>query len=187
MLAYRLLCNTLWCGILLIALPALCTGLVQKKSTRNRFFRQTLTQPNQPSCFIGLQVSPLIGGPAWLPVHVKVVLETERCEHKWDFVPLKASEPATLSQLVQFKAVRGEIRYFVSPMMDIDNARGIDVDDLVPAAAVASTEEPAVGMAREFCEVYPDRNMHLLTNNCWTFAFQLYSFLSQDQKTDTTA
>jgi hypothetical protein len=22
--------------------------------------------------------------------------------------------------------------------------------------------------------------MHLVTNNCWTFAFQLYSFLSQE-------
>jgi hypothetical protein len=192
MLAYRrLLCHTLWCGIVLIALPALSTGLVQKKAARNRFFRQNLTQQDKPSCFVGVQVTPLIGGPGWLPVHVKVVLETEGCEHKWDFVPLKPSEPATLSQLVQFQAVPGEIRYLVSPMMDMDNnnAKEIDMDnDLVPSSAVTSTEEPAVGLAQEFCELYPDRNMHLVTNNCWTFAFHLYSFLSQeDQGSNTTA
>jgi hypothetical protein len=79
----------------------------------------------------------------------------------------------------------------VSPMMDMDNknAKEIDMDnDLVPSSAVTSTEEPAVGLAREFCNLYPDRNMHLLTNNCWTFAFQLYSFLSQeDSGASTTA
>jgi hypothetical protein len=187
MLAYRLLYHSFWCGVLLVTLPALSeglalsAGLVQKKTTRNRLFRQTLTR--QPSCSVGLQVSPLIGGPGWLPVHVKVVLETESCEYKWDFVPLKPSDPATLSQLVQFQAVPGEIRYFVTPM--IDDARGI-MDDLVPSAETL-TEEPVVGLAREFCELYPDRNMHLVANNCWTFAFQLYSFLSQDQGTSTTA
>jgi hypothetical protein len=186
MFACRLLYHTLWCAIVLIALPALSTGLVQKKATWNRLFRQTLTQQHKPSsCFVGLQVSPLIGGPGWLPVHVKVVLETAGCEHKWDFVPLKPSDPATLSQLVQFQAVPGEIRYFVSPVMDIDDARGMDMDELAPSAETL-TEEPAVGLAREFCEFYSDRNMHLVTNNCWTFAFQLYSFLSQDPGTNTT-
>jgi hypothetical protein len=181
MLAYRLLYRTLWCGISLITLPSLSTGLTQKKIARNRFFRQTLTQLDKPSCFVGLQVTPLIGGPGWLPVHVKVVLETEGCEHKWDFVPLKPSEPATLSQLVQFQAVPGEIRYLVSPMMDMDNSkvRGTDNNDIGPSSAGTSTrrEEPSIGLAREFCTLYPDRNMHLVTNNCWTFAFQLYSFL----------
>jgi hypothetical protein len=180
MLTYRLLYHTLWCGILLITLPALSKGLSQKKITRNLLFRQILTQ--QPNCCVGLQFSPLIGGPGWLPVHVKVVLETDSCQHKWDFVPLKPSEPATLSQLVQFQAVPGEIRYFESPM--INDARRME-DDLVPSSAVTSTEDPAVGMAREFCELYPDRNLHVVTNNCWTFAFQLYSFLSQDLGTNT--
>jgi hypothetical protein len=105
-----------------------------------------------------------------------------------------------LSQLVQLQAVPGEIRYsLVSPptMIDTDNnnnAKEIDTDnDLVPSSAVTSTRtgagEPAVGLAQEFCELYPDRNMHLVTNNCWTFALQLYSFLSQgeDPTINTTA
>jgi hypothetical protein len=84
-------------------------------------------------------------------VHVKVVLETEGSEHKWDFVPLKPSEPATLSQLVQLQAVPGEIRYLVSPtMMDMDDkVRGTDMDnDLVPSPAVTftSTGELAIGL-----------------------------------------
>jgi hypothetical protein len=185
MLHYRLLYHTLWCGIVLITLAALSTGLVQTKASRNRLFRQRLTE--QPNCFVGLQVSPLIDGPGWLPVHVRVVLETESCEHKWDFVPLKPSEPATLSQLVLFQAVPGEIRYFVSPMMDNANAKEIDMEnDLVPSSAVTSTEAVAVGLAREFCELYPDRTLHLVTNNCWTFAFQLYSFLSQEDPGNST-
>jgi hypothetical protein len=178
MLAYRLLCHALWCGILFIALPALSTGLVQKKTTRNLLFRQTLNQ--QPNCFVGLQFSPLIGGPGWLPVHVKVVLETDSCQHKWDFVPLKPSDPATLSQLVQLQAVPGEIRYFESPM--INDAREMD-----ESAVTSTTKETVVGKAQEFCDNFPDRNLQIVTNNCWTFAFQLYSVLSQDVGTNTMA
>jgi hypothetical protein len=180
MLTFRLFHHSLWCVCLLIALPALSTGLAQKKIKWNRVFRQTLTHPSS-SCLplvVGLQLSPLIGGPGWLPVHVKVVLETEGCEHKWDFVPLKPSDPTTLSKLVKLQAVPGEIRYFVSPT---DEKSGMD--DLAPG--VTPTEEPVVGLAREFCELYPDRNLNVVTNNCWTFAFQLYSFLSQDQDTST--
>jgi hypothetical protein len=104
-----------------------------------------------------LKMAPLIGGPSWLPVHVKVVVEDY---HTWDFVPLNATSPETLQALICLQSVPGVIRY---------RQRG-------NAAAVS----PRIRRAQEFVESYTNRDLNLIQNNCWTFALMLYWHLLQE-------
>lgn len=84
---------------------------------------------------IRLEASPLLGGPSWLPLHVKVILQPEKpvvlnSKNKeiqpeetdyfegyrrhcyiWDFIPVNATELSTLWQLVTLQAVQGKIRF----------------------------------------------------------------------------
>jgi len=96
---------------------------------------------------VTLQTAPLIGGPKWLPLHVKVVIDQT---HTFDYIPQDATSPATLRQLLSLRTV--------------------------PAIARGCVEEENLSKdarrAREFCENY-HQDLHLVTNNCWTFALEL--------------
>ena len=114
-------------------------------------------------CEIRLQPSPLIGGPSWLPVHVKLILRSkERCDdYVCDFVPLNATDSQVLSRLTRFQSVPGLIR---TKSMD---QRSINL---------------VVQEAQNYCESYP-RELNLVTNNCWTFVIRLtMHLLSVQQK-----
>ena len=67
---------------------------------------------------IKLQTSPLIGGPSWLPVHVKVVIDEN---HAFDFVPLNPTSKDTLRKLVSLQAVPAEARILRSSNDERDN------------------------------------------------------------------
>jgi hypothetical protein len=106
---------------------------------------------------IQLKTAPLVGGPSWLPVHVKVVIEDK---HVFDFVPLNPTSPGTLQKLVSLQAVPAEAR--CSRMMIIR-----DEEDRTPNHAQRG---------RDFCEHYT-KDLHLATNNCWTFAFEIIAYM----------
>lgn len=161
-------------GLLLLASAWSSSGLAQPPTPRTSrreysFFRQTLPAADASSC-IGLQLSPLIGGPTWLPVHVKVVLETDAGDYKWDFVPLKPSDPATLQKLLSLQAVPAEIRSYSQATASEDSGD----DDVVPLLNASHL----VQRAQTFCDEYPDRDLSLISNNCWVFAYRLYQSIS---------
>jgi hypothetical protein len=155
-----------------------------------------LLQQNLPErgCRLGLETEPLIGGPSWLKLHVKVVLEfdghakddperndlirhpltaTQR-RYKFDFIPLKAAEPETLRGLLLLQWVPAELRYFSPADSEV---------------AVDEVEQLVVQEARLFCNTYRGRkNLHLLFMNCWTFAFALYNhILQKTESSDSSA
>ncbi len=101
---------------------------------------------------VKIQTAPLIEGPSWLPVHCKVIVDDS---HVFDFVPLNAASKETLLKLVTLRAVPATAR--------ITKKNGDkNMDD----------GEPYVERAVQFCEAY-DQDLHLVNNNCWSFAFDL--------------
>ena len=75
--------------------------------------------------------SPLIGGPSFLPIHAEIMLlglkdesgsldpdggkgsvdEDAYILHRVDFIPLKPTDPSTLSSLLSFQNVEGSVRH----------------------------------------------------------------------------
>ena len=107
-------------------------------------------------------LKPLIGGPSWLKVHVQVNLVVDdddtsinnnQIRHTFDFVPLDATNPQTLVRLITLQSVPGQIRTF------------------------QSTHPPSL----RFCQQYNNKEMHLISNNCWTFACQFYLYSLQQE------
>jgi hypothetical protein len=138
--------------------------------------------------------SPLIGGPAWLPIHVKVVLDEGDFVHKWDFVPIDATNATTLLSLASLQPVPAEVRYQRRQLplrLKQSNAAfaGYDIvlrSSIDESGADSGKEndlerhrritERMLAKAELFCASY-ERDLHLLKNNCWTFALQLWYHL----------
>lgn len=152
-----------------------------------------------------LELSPLIQGPSWLPLHVKVVLEeaTGHTIHRWDFVPLRATDSMTLQRLLTFQSVPATIRYqkvtstknkhdrsrVKAPLLtgfDIvlqeQNTRSSNIDSVAATTIQTKKEnqreitELLLTNATKYCASYP-AELHLLRNNCWTFAIKLYQYM----------
>lgn len=159
-----------------------------------------LTRRSPTKHHLFLETSPLIGGPSWLPLHVKVILEDDRALHRWDFIPLNAIETSTLQRLLSLLSVPAKIRYQRVPvsskeiMLDQRNvlAAGYDIileerrndeypttgdDSSTPMADRNEEADRLLKMAHDFCATYREE-LHLITNNCWTFAIQLNDHLS---------
>ena len=90
---------------------------------------------------------PLIGGPRFLPVHVAVVVDEN---HVFDFVPESPRDPQTIQRLVSLQGVKGNMR-----------------------AKVTGPSTAASRVASAFFDTYNGDELHLLKNNCWTFALSL--------------
>ena len=112
---------------------------------------------------VAIQTAPLIEGPSWLPVHCKVIVDDS---HVFDFIPLNAASKETLQKLVTLQAVPATVR--------IMKKSG------EPEANKRDNDEPYVERAIKFCEEY-DRDLHLLSNNCWSFAFDLLQTISRSE------
>lgn len=69
-------------------------------------------------------------------------------DHIFDFVPLNAGDPETLTSLLSLKSVAGEIRLL----------------------GKKQTQASLVERAENFAKNYPNCDLHLVSNNCWTFA-----------------
>ena len=112
---------------------------------------------------IKIRPAPLIGGPSWLPVHCQVIVDNKNV---FDFVPLNATEPSTLQKLVTLEPV---------PAMARTRIQG-----------VRSDSSSYVDKAAQFCENY-DKELHLVTNNCWTFAFELIHCITKGDDSEKRA
>jgi hypothetical protein len=105
---------------------------------------------------VQLKLSPLIGGPSFVPIHVKVIVADD---HVFDFIPLNAAHPDTIVDLLCLKPVPGIIR----------------------SMGRKQSQSALVERAEKFVIEYRDTNLHLLTNNCWTFALHMLCELRKTQ------
>jgi len=137
--------------------------------------QSTTTNPR-----LQLECVPLIGGPLWLPLHVQVVVVVDddnsnpatrkEKKYKFDFIPQQATEPETLLKLVTLQAVPGELRC-LSPLSS-------------HTASSRRIVQLASGYTQSYREQSPD--LHLLQNNCWTFAWKLIQYLDQEMVKEET-
>jgi hypothetical protein len=139
---------------------------------------------SDPSHRVGFYMAPLIGGPSWLPLHVKLFIEAEDgTRHLLDFVPKDASNPDVTGRLMSFQCVPGDVRYACQSSGGKQERQ--DVTRVVLHPSNDSTERARrlpqnrseasiVERAVQYSAAYPDRDLHLLTNNCWSFAVRLY-------------
>ena len=115
-----------------------------------------------------LQPVPLIGGPSFLPLHVQVLLEgiddsgDEKGEqYLLDFIPSNPSDPDTLSALMTGSYVPGKYRFRPHPTNLMKPA--VDLAD-VPLHTPVTPEDIENFIKTQRVD------LHLLTNNCWSFA-----------------
>lgn len=167
---------------------------------------------------LGLETSPLIGGPSWLPLHVKVVLQNKELYHQWDLIPIDATNTTTLQNLVTLQHVPAQIRHRIFAMRISQNdiassslqqqellhtniysadtleefsdnehmsrdftaeskqkidSMNLDMNDI-------DKDQLYIELAHHFCQSFAVRTnmeLHLVWNNCWTFALQLVIYL----------
>lgn len=140
---------------------------------------------------IQLKASPLIGGPSWLPLHCKVVVDDGA--FVFDYIPKNPTSTDTLQKLMTLQNVPAEARIrirtkpstlFRSRENDCADETDFPGGDVVSLAGTVhdddddnvvtkiTNNDQFVHRAVQFCNDY-DKDLHLITNNCWTFAFDL--------------
>lgn len=140
---------------------------------------------------------PLVGGPEFLPLHVSLILKNcprnndeskhtiqiapeqeesssreESC-HRFDFLPVNATDPTTLQKLIMMKRIPGCVRYTASCNATF-NRPYFEVN-LGVTNTTLSLED-----VQKFCDRYQRSSgeLHLVTNNCFSFALELLKLLS---------
>lgn len=135
-----------------------------------------------------LEATSLIGGPKWLPIHVRVVLvdvdvgddndydgTKPRKEYEIDFVPINPTDPSTTLKLVRLQYVPGEVRIRLKG----DEGKSREkIQVLTTSKRGKNSSSVILSSTNEFCNDYPERDLHLIFNNCWTFAFRYVRHLS---------
>lgn len=107
-------------AVLTLATYPVCSGF----SVESRPATRTTASSSDPaSCNnlnVFLRLSPLIGGPRFLPLHLEVMLsdngpsssdDAAGLLHRFDFVPANPTDPKTLAQLLTLRSVPGLARY----------------------------------------------------------------------------
>jgi len=149
---------------------------------------------------VWIRFSPLVGGPPILPLHSEIILKQETngetIFHRFDFLPRDPTDPNTISQLLSFSSVPGEVRYrvckdddIIQTSQPIDKATSISplTQKLLLSSSVKvksfssskieniSNTSNQIDIAKTFCEEYKSTNsdLHLLKNNCYNFAWAL--------------
>jgi hypothetical protein len=130
---------------------------------RSRAFENAKDGNNNSSNKIQLRPSPLIGGPKWLPLHVQLIIERQ---YIWDFVPLNATSPTTLRNLLLLQSVPGEIRCRQRMTVREPNT------DTTPATTCSLQQEATI-----YADSYPNTNLNIINNNCWTFCIGMFLHL----------
>jgi len=123
-----------------------------------------------------LQPSPLIGGPAWLPLHCKVIVDDT---HMYDFVPLNATSPETIQKLIQLQAVPAKVqiirRSSSEPQTNNNNSNSYK-NEKNENDNYGEEAKLFIERAEQFCQEY-DQDLHLIKSNCWSFAFDLILYV----------
>ena len=114
---------------------------------------------------IRYQLKPLLGGPEFAKLHVKVIIASQNgAELKMDFIPQAATEKQTIMKLLCLQPVPGIIRITDTETALASNGkrRGSD-EDIAKLKAFAT---------RIYNEEHSQNRtqMHLLLNNCYSFA-----------------
>jgi hypothetical protein len=159
---------------------------------------------------IEVTTSPLIGGPSWLPLHCKVVIDDGMLVV--DYVPKNPTSTNTIQKLITFQNVPAQVRIqrrrrkrrgrrqpssvvssngvsATGNEHDNDNDEDDNIiltfppgSDVVGSIVLSETtismtdvdikddHDPFLHRAIQFCTTY-DKDLHLISNNCWTFAF----------------
>jgi hypothetical protein len=123
---------------------------------------------------IEIQPSPLIGGPSWLALHCQVVVDGN---HVFDFVPQNATSIETLKNLVMLQPVPAVARVKRHPSKLSSTELSSENED----KREDGLDTLYVSRAVEFCRNY-DKDLHLVTNNCWKFAFDLVQHIRQSDE-----
>mmetsp|Transcript_15411 Transcript_15411/g.31606 ORF Transcript_15411/g.31606 Transcript_15411/m.31606 type:complete len:171 (-) Transcript_15411:1203-1715(-) len=122
---------------------------------------------------VAIKSSPLIGGPSWLPVHCKVVVNDS---YLFDFVPLNADSMETIKKLMTLQPVPATVRV-VQKSRKRETDESSEPSDGEDDELTKLYEERAV----QFCQKY-DEDLHLIKNNCWSFAFDLLRNVSLPER-----
>jgi hypothetical protein len=121
---------------------------------------------------IQIQPSPLIGGPKWFPVNCKVVIDDI---HYFDFVPNNATDPQTLQRPLTLQPVPAVARFTVNKKNNTSSAPS--------SSQETARNESTITRAIKFCEAY-NKDLHLIYNNCLTFAFEILRITLSDDVDD---
>ena len=111
---------------------------------------------SRDSLRVFLRFSPLIGGPKFLPLHVEVILNrnSDNTLYRFDFIPLKATDPSTLARLVTLQSVPGLLRSRTFDGYGSDTAEEAaaadGVDSFVDSSPSNDTSKPARNSLDEF-------------------------------------
>ena len=123
---------------------------------------------------VHLCISPLIGGPRFLPLHFQLVVTEEEYDEVnnyytvLDFIPQNATEPSTLLSLVTGKSVPGELRCFQkSNKIPIQSNNRL----ILQTWKVPNLSSSMIDSVPTWYQEQYTSNLHLLQNNCASFAF----------------
>jgi len=127
-----------------------------------------------------LTLSPLIGGPSWMLVHCKVVLDDS---YIFDFVPLKATSTETIQKMIQLQAVPAKVQIIRRSKRQKNDDNDINYKHEKNDNNNVNDENIKVFVERaeQFCQEY-DQDLHLLQNNCWSFAYELILYILYPKK-----
>ena len=114
-------------------------------------------------------LSPLIGAPAFLRLHIKVKHDST----VYDFVPLKPRSASTLRTLLTGGAVDGEIRVLPARESPAEEEWRV-------VGHTALSAEAFQARVRERAEQPQQQQLSLLGNNCWSFAANVLAAASPD-------
>mmetsp|Transcript_13591 Transcript_13591/g.27016 ORF Transcript_13591/g.27016 Transcript_13591/m.27016 type:complete len:150 (+) Transcript_13591:148-597(+) len=133
-----------------------------------------------------LQPVPLIGGPSYLPLHVQILLEEDSgtntntgdsVPYLLDFVPAEASDLKTLAALLSLSPVPGAYRF--RPLVRHDSL-STSLPSLLEYEFSSPLTSDDIDTFISSCEP----NLHLLKNNCWSFAFKFKAWSSESRTID---
>mmetsp|Transcript_35551 Transcript_35551/g.86005 ORF Transcript_35551/g.86005 Transcript_35551/m.86005 type:complete len:744 (+) Transcript_35551:167-2398(+) len=106
----------------------------------------------------------------------------------YDYIPQNATSTKTLQKLISFQPVQAQVRTFSRKVTSLSSLSSTSLSEipmtknaaesLLSSTLLSSNMSPSLQSMYEqraeiFCREYQDKELHLLYNNCWTFAFNL--------------
>lgn len=157
----------------------------------------TIACPRSRYFQVSAAFCPLVGGPDFLPVHVSIILKqndpkcknedrkaipipaqevmrkNQEVHHRFDFLPMNARDPDTLKKLVMLQPVQGQVRY-------TEYCNSTDDRPYLEVSLGATNDTLSLEDILMFCGDYQRSKgeLHLITNNCFSFALELCRLLS---------
>ena len=121
-----------------------------------------------------LTLSPLEGGPQFLPLHSAIVLESANDERiRLDFLPQNPTDQSVLKELISLGNVPGLVRFQKKQWNGIKNEQ----KRISKFQVRLMKEQKLVNLSsiQEFCQKYQEERgqLNLVTNNCFHFCAAL--------------